>query len=225
MPARRDTKLAPSTRFWGAALRFVAGLALRDRFLPSMTAEGESFHARWKPPITAPDQDRLRQLARAMPPVARAITSADAKTPPEDDPAVLLSSFVGWLMDVLPRAASSSARLPTSRLRDVNKHIASGLVKTRGSGDHGFRSHRLKPCRLDQRLLRRTLQPVSELSPARVGLLRAEGCGYPRCVSNLAGYEPFAETATPAPARVIRSRSGKATPIAGQGAISATLDA
>jgi hypothetical protein len=118
----RDTKLAPSTRFWGAALRFVAGLALRDRFLPSMTAEGESFHARWKPLIAAPDQDRLRHLARAMPPVARAITPTSVKTPPEDDPAALLSSFVGWMMDVFPRAASSSARLPTSRLRDVNKY-------------------------------------------------------------------------------------------------------
>ena len=115
----RDTKLAPSTRFWGAALRFVAGLALRDRFIPSVTAEGERFHARWKPLIAAPDQDRLRNLARSMPPVARAITPMDAKTPPEDDPVVLLSSFVAWLMDVLPRAASSSARLPL--LRDVNK--------------------------------------------------------------------------------------------------------
>ena len=131
----RDTKLAPSTRFWGAALRFVAGLALRDRFLPSMTAEGESFHARWKPLIAAPDQDRLRQLARVMPPVARAVTSADAKTPPEDDPAALLSSFVGWLMDVLPRAASSSARLPTSRLRDVNKYNidAAWMIRLRTS--------------------------------------------------------------------------------------------
>jgi superfamily II DNA or RNA helicase len=117
----RDTKLAPSTRFWGAALRFVAGLALRDRFIPSVTAEGESFHARWKPLVAAPDQDRLRSLARAMPPVARAITPMDARTPPEDDPVVLLSSFVAWLMDMLPRAASSSARLPVSLLRDVNK--------------------------------------------------------------------------------------------------------
>ena len=114
------TKLAPSTRFWGAALRFVAGLALRDRFFPSMTAEGERFHARWKPLIAAPDQDWLRQLARAMPPVARAVT-LDAKTAPEDDPAALLSGLVGWLMDVFPRAASSSARLPKSFLRDVNK--------------------------------------------------------------------------------------------------------
>jgi hypothetical protein len=117
----QETKLAPSTRFWGAALRFVAGLALRDRFLPSMAVEGESFHARWKPLIAAPDQDRLRQLARAMPPVARAITPADAKTPPEDDPAALLSGFVAWLMDVFPRAASSPARLPISLLRRVDK--------------------------------------------------------------------------------------------------------
>ena len=35
--------------------------------------------------------ERLCHLARAMPPVARAITAPDAKTPPEDDPAVLLA--------------------------------------------------------------------------------------------------------------------------------------
>jgi SNF2 family DNA or RNA helicase len=113
------TKLAPSTRFWGAALRFVADLALRDRFLPSMTAAGESFHARWKPLIAAPDQHRLRLLAQAMPPVARALTPSDARTCPEDDPAVLLSSFVAWMIDVVPRVAISSARRPVSQLRDV----------------------------------------------------------------------------------------------------------
>jgi SNF2 family DNA or RNA helicase len=118
----RDTKLAPSTRFWGAALRFVAGLAVRDRFIPSVTAEGERFHARWKPLIAAPDQERLRNLARAMPPVARAITPSSAKAAPEDDPFILLSSFVAWVMDVLPRSASSSARLPHSRARDVGKY-------------------------------------------------------------------------------------------------------
>jgi len=56
-----------------------------------------------------------------MPPVARAITAMDATAPPEDDPVVLLSGFVVWLMDVLPRAASNSARLPVSLLREVNK--------------------------------------------------------------------------------------------------------
>jgi len=90
------TKIAPSTRFWAAALRFVAGLALRNRFIPSMAAEGERFYARWKPLIAAPDQERLGRLARAMPPVARAITHPDVRTAPEDDPVVLLSSFVDW---------------------------------------------------------------------------------------------------------------------------------
>jgi SNF2 family DNA or RNA helicase len=110
-----DIKLAPSTRFWGAALRFVADLALRDRFIPSMTANGDNFHARWKPLIPAPDRIRLRELARAMPPVARAITPPEARTPPEDDPVILLSDFVAWMMDVLPRIAGRSSRLPLRR--------------------------------------------------------------------------------------------------------------
>ncbi len=113
-------KLATSTRFWGAALRFAAGLAQRDRFLPSMAAEGDAFHARWKALIAAPDQARLRMLAQAMPPSARAITFANAKTPPEDDPALLLTSFVEWLIDVFPRVAGNRARRPRSLPREIH---------------------------------------------------------------------------------------------------------
>ncbi len=114
-----DTKLAPSTRFWGAALRFAAGLALRDRYLPSLvtelsqsaSSEIEIFHARWRPLLSAPDQNRLRQLARAMPPVARAITPVGVRKSPEDDPALLLTSFLSWIINVLPRLTGRSARL------------------------------------------------------------------------------------------------------------------
>ncbi len=117
----RDNKIAPSTRFWAAALKFVAGLAVRDRFVPSIAREGLGFHARWKPLISAPDQEKLRELARAMPPIARAITAPDAEAPPEDDPTALLTAFVTWIMDTFPREASSSTRLPMSVLKDVNK--------------------------------------------------------------------------------------------------------
>jgi SNF2 family DNA or RNA helicase len=105
-------KIALSTRFWGAALRFVASLAARDRFLPSLSAEGAAFHTRWKPLLAAPDRQALRQLASAMPPPARAITleNEGRAKPPEDDPAQLLSSFVEWIMDAFPRVANRSAR-------------------------------------------------------------------------------------------------------------------
>jgi superfamily II DNA or RNA helicase len=103
-----DTKLAPTTRFWAAALRFAADLALRDRYIPSLAAADGKFHARWRPLLSAPDQARLRQLAQAMPSAARAVTSPADKTPPEDDPASLLTNFVAWMMDLLPRVASRS---------------------------------------------------------------------------------------------------------------------
>ena len=103
-------KIAHTTRFWGAALRFVAALAARDRFVPSMAAEGPAFHARWKPLIAAPDRQALRELAAAMPPPARAITleTKGLGKPPEDDPARLLSDFVECIMDAIPRFAVRS---------------------------------------------------------------------------------------------------------------------
>jgi len=106
-----DVKLAPSTRFWGAALRFAADLALRDRYLPSLEIHGTSYYGRWRPLLSAPDQSRLRQLARSMPPVARAITPAGVKVPPQDDPAILLGDFLKWMMDILPRISGRSSRL------------------------------------------------------------------------------------------------------------------
>ncbi len=118
-------EIAPSTRFWAAALCFAAGLAQRDRFLPSMTAEGPRFHARWRPLMGAADQDRLRQLARAMPPAARAITP-ECKTPPEDDPADLLYGFVAWMIDAFPRVASHSLRLPLSLPRGASARNIEG---------------------------------------------------------------------------------------------------
>ena len=105
-------KIAYTTRFWGAALRLVAVLAARDRLLPSVSMDGGSFDACWKPVLAAPDRLTLRELAATMPPPARAITLDTGRhaKPPEDDPAVLLGSFVAWLMDALPRVATRTGR-------------------------------------------------------------------------------------------------------------------
>jgi hypothetical protein len=87
-----------------------------------MSIEGGAFEARWKPILAAPDRLTLHELADTMPPPARAITFDAGRhgKPPEDDPAVLLASFVAWLMDALPRVATRTGRtraLP----RAVNK--------------------------------------------------------------------------------------------------------
>ena len=119
-----DLKLAPTTRFWAAALRFVAALAARGRFLPSLSAQGAPFHARWQPILAAPDRYALRQLAAAMPPAARAITLERSGRPPEDDPAHLLSDFVHWMMDGFARVACPARPMMQPRVLD-NTNLAS----------------------------------------------------------------------------------------------------
>jgi SNF2 family DNA or RNA helicase len=106
-----DTKIAYTSRFWGAAVRSVAALAARERFLPSLSAKGAAFQARWKPLLTAADRRTLYELAAAMPPPARGITidTKGQSKPPEDDPARLVASFVEWIMDAIPRVANRSA--------------------------------------------------------------------------------------------------------------------
>ncbi len=112
----RDPRATPTTRFWSNALRFVSALASRDRLLPSIACEDDVFHARWKPVIAAPDRRTLQQLAASMPPAARAITldthslNKQGGTPPLDDPAVLVHSFVEWIIDVFPRIARGNVR-------------------------------------------------------------------------------------------------------------------
>ena len=114
-------KIAHTTRFWGDALRLLAAFAARDRFLPTVSMEGGAFEARWTPILAAPDRLTLREFAAAMPPPASAV-SFDAGRhgkSPEDDPAVLLGSFVAWLTDALPRIAIRSG-VPRPLPRAVN---------------------------------------------------------------------------------------------------------
>jgi SNF2 family DNA or RNA helicase len=120
-------RIAYTTRFWGAALRLVAALAARDRFLPSVSIEGRAFQARWKPMLAAPDRLTLRELAATMPPPARAITFDTGRQgkPPEDDPAVLVGSFVAWLMDALPRVATRTGRTRALPRAANDQNIAS----------------------------------------------------------------------------------------------------
>jgi SNF2 family DNA or RNA helicase len=123
-----DIKIAPTTRFWGAALRLVASLAARERFLPSVSAQRASFHGRWQPWLAAPDRYTLRELAGAMPPAARAIAleTGARGAPPEDDSARLLSAFVEWMIDAFARSAYRSGR-QVAQPREVNESNLASL--------------------------------------------------------------------------------------------------
>jgi SNF2 family DNA or RNA helicase len=90
----------------GASLRFLAELAWlaldlvgRGRVLPALVEEHGGLAARWRPLVTGEDAERLRTLARAMPPVCRAERVDD---PLEGRPS---AELVGGALDALADAA------------------------------------------------------------------------------------------------------------------------
>ncbi|MGI9004207.1 MAG: hypothetical protein ACR2GH_21590, partial [Pseudonocardia sp.] len=66
-----DADETAAARFWGAAARFAVQLVARGRLLPGVSPGG--FDAWRVGPLDPDDAARLRELAAAMPPQARAI--------------------------------------------------------------------------------------------------------------------------------------------------------
>ncbi|MGH9663269.1 MAG: DEAD/DEAH box helicase [Bryobacteraceae bacterium] len=90
--------------YWTAALRMAAGLVARGQFLPGVQPIAGGFNACWKPVIAGADADRLRALASAMPPAARALQWDIAASPPRDPPQALLRDFLNAAVDRMVRS-------------------------------------------------------------------------------------------------------------------------
>ncbi|KUF15225.1 DEAD/DEAH box helicase [Streptomyces silvensis] len=110
--ARTMTGAHPTAVFWGTAAVLALQLAARGLLLPGLS---ESDHDAWRAgPLNTDDQERLRDLAAAMPPAAHAVP-LDATTPPRlPAPERLLRHFLDAVADTLPRspAAVSAAGHP-----------------------------------------------------------------------------------------------------------------
>ncbi|WP_129843571.1 DEAD/DEAH box helicase [Streptomyces sp. RFCAC02] len=99
--------------YWGSAALTALQLAARGRLLPGLSA---SDHDAWRlGPLTTADQDRLRDLAAAMPPHAHAAplpgaTGQDGSAPPLllPHPMPLLRSFLDAVADTLPRTPAAA---------------------------------------------------------------------------------------------------------------------
>ena len=96
-----------SLRFWSEAIKFALELATRQSFAPTIqkTEEGGS-RAVWQAVLIGDDDDRAAALAKAMPPLCRAL---DAGVPPPSAQACL-SSFLHHTIDALARHALASSR-------------------------------------------------------------------------------------------------------------------
>jgi SNF2 family DNA or RNA helicase len=91
---------------WSLAAKLVLELLARQQFAPALVRCGEAFRATWIPVLDqAEDLRRVEQLARAMPPVGRAVVSRqeDGRAPKPSASRTLLKDFLGATMDAVVR--------------------------------------------------------------------------------------------------------------------------
>ncbi|QFZ19972.1 DEAD/DEAH box helicase [Saccharothrix syringae] len=95
----------PATAFWGAAVVLALQLVARGRLRPAVT---DADHDAWLLTPDPADHTRIRDLAAAMPPHARAIPvpGRDPLELPAAEP--LLRAFLDAVADTMPRGAAAA---------------------------------------------------------------------------------------------------------------------
>lgn len=121
------TTLAPGLvvgkdlEFWSAALRFAGSLVARQQFLPGLERVDGTYRARWEPVLNGTDPQRLAQLAKALPSSGRALTRQAFGGPPTTSSSVVVSEFVGAIVDHLVRTSTRPAATERSVSRATTK--------------------------------------------------------------------------------------------------------
>lgn len=95
-------KIGADLRFWQWAGRMALGVLVGQRYAPTLVRDDKRCLAVWQPMMDNPnDQASLERLARAMPPICRAV-SRDAKAE-APDPRMLLDNFMAISVDAFAR--------------------------------------------------------------------------------------------------------------------------
>ncbi|WP_320064894.1 DEAD/DEAH box helicase [Micromonospora sp. RTGN7] len=155
--ALRDADdVTPAAAFWSAAAVTGLHLAARGRLLPGVSPEGWDA---WRVgPFDVADVERIRALAAAMPPEARAVpVDAGAEQLVLPDPEGLVRAFLDAVADTLPRIPAATwltgdARFtslepePVDDLRDWAGEVSAGVdtglrvaLRLEGQGDFDTR--------------------------------------------------------------------------------------
>ncbi|MEB3205226.1 MAG: DEAD/DEAH box helicase [Candidatus Sericytochromatia bacterium] len=156
--------LGPDLRFWRLVANWVLELAARRHFVPALTHEGTRLVGRWQP-ILNTEEVRLAQMARIMPPVARALGRAGQPPAPRH----LVSSFASRGLDALIRQWAIAIPKP---LRPSGPGVWDRWAASLGASPEDFESLQVKgPVRELQALesaVERWLVPVhTPLPPLR----------------------------------------------------------
>jgi SNF2 family DNA or RNA helicase len=91
-----EEQMGDDLRFWQISARFTLELLARERYVPTIDEKNQSW---WQPVLTGDDRSRFVRLAKAMPPVCRAISPKCS--PPSAT--TVLDSFLQTTVDALCR--------------------------------------------------------------------------------------------------------------------------
>ncbi|WP_242454115.1 DEAD/DEAH box helicase [Bailinhaonella thermotolerans] len=109
---------SPSGAFWGAVAVLGLQLVARGRILPGLSPG--DFDAWRAGPLEPEDVRRVRELAAAMPPEARAVPVAGSDLLPEAES--LVKAFLDAMADVLPRTPAAKAAVGVSPYASMRPH-------------------------------------------------------------------------------------------------------
>jgi SNF2 family DNA or RNA helicase len=142
LAARDADRAHPASRFWGAAAALALHLVARGRILPGVSPSG--FDAWRAGPLDPDDARRLRALAEAMPPHARAVPLPGPPGEPLlPDPERLLRDFLDAVADTLPRSPAAATVTGTAAYAAVDPqpvpHLAGWARELAAGLDAGVR--------------------------------------------------------------------------------------
>lgn len=114
--------------FWAMAFQFAGSLVARQQFLPGLQINQETYRACWEPVLGGVDAERVAQLSKGMPSVARAL-SQNAVAPPTVSASSILTCFLALIVDWLVRSTLMDTISP-SRRETKQKMARSGKKST-----------------------------------------------------------------------------------------------
>jgi SNF2 family DNA or RNA helicase len=91
-----EEQMGDDLRYWQIAARFTLELLARERYVPTVSDKNEAL---WQPVLAGHDRHRFARMARAMPPVCRAVLPQGS--PPSGT--TILESFLQTTLDGLCR--------------------------------------------------------------------------------------------------------------------------
>ena len=113
---KEDVGIGADIAYWTDILRLASFQVVQQQYIPDLIDTGSAYAAVWRPIFSNDTTKRLRNLAKRMPTVARALTTSDTDIP-NGNPHAMLQKAALSMVDYIVRTAASGHITPKSNRR------------------------------------------------------------------------------------------------------------